>query len=623
MYLRLFILAASLTAHAGAVLAQPQSCLPPPDEQTAAGVVEPSLIGQDSKGRDFSFYDKSYALLIGETAYQNKRPLPHIRTEFAKLRLALESNGFTVFTYYDLPSKDLANVFESFVHCHGYNSETRLLVYFAGHGATRRYLDGPVGYALPIDIVDNQGDSEFLAKALRLGQFVEWASAMEVKHALFVFDSCFSGSIFPGQRGDFSKPQPSNYVFSKVVNLPLREFLTAGSADQTVPAQSTFAELFAQALLGERPEADVNRDGYLVGSELITFMKGWVPRYVSTETPDSGRISDPRLDRGDFIFKLPDPDSLTRVSLAASDTRAPASVESMGIDEEGAENNSIYDPSNWTLPKQVLLKGDLGGAGPKLLSAYETESFLTTNDEECLACPDPQQTKTTYDLSLGLPNDAPADATLAPPQMSCVSGDCSGRFEILEPPALASDSRTVHARLAVWGKPSTWRLTAKILVPDKTWGKSASVVDTKTGELRSIPPNQVALTGESVRLSPEVQSQLQEVVLGLESNSSTTRKIAVKRLSRMVQEQGPEFTSQIIRGTANGSSHYRLGVSQALSSVPWESNEMAASIDTLSGVASATDNQTLKKSIGVALRNSPDKYIYAIGNKPNTRDRDG
>jgi hypothetical protein len=40
---------------------------------------------------------------------------------------------------------------------------------------------------------DEQG---FLGKAIPMGQFNAWARQMEALHVLFVFDSCFSGSIF-------------------------------------------------------------------------------------------------------------------------------------------------------------------------------------------------------------------------------------------------------------------------------------------------------------------------------------------------------------------------------------------------------------------------------------------
>jgi len=51
----------------------------------------------------------------------------------------------------------------------------------------------------------------------------------------------------------------------------VRQFLTSGDAGQTVADNGAFADLFIEALAGQR-RADPNADGYLTASELGAFL---------------------------------------------------------------------------------------------------------------------------------------------------------------------------------------------------------------------------------------------------------------------------------------------------------------------------------------------------------------
>ncbi|MBI4382402.1 MAG: sel1 repeat family protein, partial [Nitrospinae bacterium] len=83
---------------------------------------------------------------------------------------------------------------------------------------------------------------------------------------------------------------------------PIRQFITAGSADETVPDHSVFREQFVAALEGE---ADTDKDGYVTGAELGEFLHKTVVNYSrSAQHPQYGKIRDPRLDKGDFVFPL-------------------------------------------------------------------------------------------------------------------------------------------------------------------------------------------------------------------------------------------------------------------------------------------------------------------------------
>ncbi|MBC8451789.1 MAG: SUMF1/EgtB/PvdO family nonheme iron enzyme, partial [Rhodospirillaceae bacterium] len=112
------------------------------------------------------------------------------------------------------------------------------------------------------------------------------------------FGSCFAGTIFEVAR---AAPPPQ---VTRVTTQPVRQFLTAGDAGQTVSDDGTFARLFVEALQGQR-RADGNGDGYLTASELGAFLDARMSNYSNNkQTPRYGKLNHPDWDRGDFVFQL-------------------------------------------------------------------------------------------------------------------------------------------------------------------------------------------------------------------------------------------------------------------------------------------------------------------------------
>jgi hypothetical protein len=88
---------------------------------------------------------------------------------------------------------------------------------------------------------------------------------------------------------------------SDIVAKPVRQFITAGSAGEEVPAKSVFTPSFIRALRGE---GDIDRDGYVTGTELGMYLHKQVLNYDTGQSPQYGKIKDPDYDEGDFVFKL-------------------------------------------------------------------------------------------------------------------------------------------------------------------------------------------------------------------------------------------------------------------------------------------------------------------------------
>ncbi|MEA1918609.1 MAG: caspase family protein [Campylobacterota bacterium] len=238
-------------------------------------------------------YANSYALLVGVSNYSNGWPdLESIPSEIEHIKVALEEQGFTVETVMDPKGKELFRSFETFISHYGYNPNNRLLFFYSGHGYTTN--SGKKGYLVPVDTPNpNINLRGFKRHAMNMGRLITLSREMESKHALFLFDSCFSGVIFKTK----ALPAKPPYI-QKSMSRPVRQYITAGSANEEVPANSTFTPMFIDAIKGK---ADLNNDGYVTGSELGIHMMQELPLYAD-QSPQYGKIRDYELSQGDFIF---------------------------------------------------------------------------------------------------------------------------------------------------------------------------------------------------------------------------------------------------------------------------------------------------------------------------------
>lgn len=273
-------------------------------------------LGQDNRGvgirvkgangqiSEIKLYDGSYSLVIGESKYQFWDTLPGVKSDVEAVSKALTHNGFTVKTGMNLTSQQLTERINQFISDYGFGKNNRLLIYFAGHGHTQKALDGrDLGYIIPTDTpLPEKDDIGFRRKAISLDTIQNYARQIEAKHALFIFDSCFSGKLI--SRENITLPP----AILEDVTYPVRQFITAGAANQVVLDDSIFRRAFVRGLNGE---ADRNGDGYITGSELAAYLKEKVTNSSNrTQTPQYGKIRDIDLERGDFVFVVPNAGSV-------------------------------------------------------------------------------------------------------------------------------------------------------------------------------------------------------------------------------------------------------------------------------------------------------------------------
>ncbi len=251
----------------------------------------------DQNGNRVGLYEESHALIIGISEYSHWPDLPGVAQDIQSIQQTLANHGFHTVVNLNSNFNNLIESIESFINQYGYNPDNRLLFYFAGHGHTLKLAYGEeMGYLVSSNTPNpNQNKTGFLTKSLDMQQIEVYAKRIQSKHALFLFDSCFSGSIF-----SLSRSIPKN--ISIKISKPVRQFITSGSKYEQAPDKSIFRAQFVSALNGE---ADSNGDGYVTGVELGEFLQKTVVNYSKgTQHPQYGKIRSPYLDKGDFVFSL-------------------------------------------------------------------------------------------------------------------------------------------------------------------------------------------------------------------------------------------------------------------------------------------------------------------------------
>lgn len=239
--------------------------------------------------------------------------------------------------------------------------EDRLLVFYAGHGATRRLAGGrALGYIVPAD-----ADRDRLqAQAISMTQFADIDEAVPAKHVLYLMDACYGGmALLRGGAG--GAPDSRNFL-REATRRRARQMLTAGGADELVAdggpgGHSIFTWTLLQGLGGE---ADLNRDGFIAASELFAYT-GPLVAQLSKQTPAFGSLAG--SEGGEVVFALaPDEEFLT--------------TDSSQLDQEAVALNQRLDEVRGAIAAKVernqKLKQELALAERELARLSQSEAAV-------------------------------------------------------------------------------------------------------------------------------------------------------------------------------------------------------------------------------------------------------
>ncbi len=246
-------------------------------------------------------YGQSHALIIGINHYLNAGPLGYAVNDANAVydRLTrdygFQSENVQLLLDEDATSEAIRRAFLRFADQDLVGIDDRVVVFFAGHGTTRRGVRGEIGYLVPHD-----ADLNDLSTLLRWDELTRNAEIIAAKHMLFVMDACYGVLAVTRAVG-----AGSVRFIKDMLKRISRQVFTAGKADETVadaggplPGHSVFTGHFLQGLDG----AAATADGVLSASGLMAYVYGRVSADAgSFQTPHFGHIDGD----GDFIFRMP------------------------------------------------------------------------------------------------------------------------------------------------------------------------------------------------------------------------------------------------------------------------------------------------------------------------------
>jgi len=249
------------------------------------------------------FYRDSWAAIIGIDDYVNWQKLRYAAHDAQGVKdLLIQKYNFAPDHIFTLLNGEatrqniLSLLGDKLANPNMVQREDRVLVFYAGHGATRKLASGrELGYIIPVDA----DLTNYEGSAISMTNFQDISEAIPAKHLLFIMDSCYSGLALT--RGGGALPT-QNYL-AEISRREAREMFTAGGADQQVAdngpnGHSVFTWTLLQGLDGR---ADLNGDGVITASELANYVAPAVSA-LSRQTPAFGNL--PGTEGGDFIFDL-------------------------------------------------------------------------------------------------------------------------------------------------------------------------------------------------------------------------------------------------------------------------------------------------------------------------------
>ncbi len=270
-------------------------------------------------------YTGSFALLVGASDYGRSQGWPTLYqpgVDIEEVRRILESHGFQVEMLEDPTGSELEATLNQFFLRYGATASHRLVFYYAGHGHTEITRHGvKLGYLVPVDARDPQHDRTHLQDLFGMERFREYAIRSDANDILFMFDSCFAGTVFEATKSCAPPlcvpPALGESSLTELVSRPVRMFLTAGDESERVPDDSLFRRMVARALAGE---ADHDNDGFILGRELANFVQSGVisqqneaiARYKTAALgpapaePKWGTLIEGNFGRGDLMFDVPE-----------------------------------------------------------------------------------------------------------------------------------------------------------------------------------------------------------------------------------------------------------------------------------------------------------------------------
>jgi tetratricopeptide (TPR) repeat protein len=247
---------------------------------------------------------RGHALLIGESRYtRGWDELASVKDDLHVLKTGLTPYFETVETVQDPTVSQLRDRMREFLLGKWNMPDERLFVYYAGHGFTdfNQASRENNGYITGSDTPRyDRNPGKAIENAVPFTEIDSWNRQTRARHVLMVFDSCFSGTLFQTMGSEEELRRKDLDGIRRMLDQPIRYYITSGRKEEMVTADSTFATLLLRGLRGE---ADFFRQGLVSADQLGIYLSREVPKHSPRpQTPQFSHIGNAKLSEGQFFF---------------------------------------------------------------------------------------------------------------------------------------------------------------------------------------------------------------------------------------------------------------------------------------------------------------------------------
>jgi hypothetical protein len=251
---------------------------------------------------------QGHALLVGIANYGDSRwgNLPKAPEFITELKNGLTPHFETVDVLIDPTLDKLRSELRNFFQKSGDGDEGRLFVFYFGHGFTDLNPNTNVetGFITASDTPYYYMDKTAPFRAMSMHEYDTLTRISHARQILTVFDSCFSGTIFSTKLTPSSPTKMDLDRVRQSLRGAVRYYITAGRANEKVPADFRLHELILRGIAGD---ADLFKDGFVSGESLGLYLERIVPNMIGKLiTPQYGAVNEVTLSRGQFIFRVTD-----------------------------------------------------------------------------------------------------------------------------------------------------------------------------------------------------------------------------------------------------------------------------------------------------------------------------
>lgn len=248
-------------------------------------------------------FGRSVAVLAGVSQYTRLKALPGVAADLERVRLFLLDIGFDEVWVINEKAVTLPRLMRTLQGRSTLNlrADDRVLFYYAGHGVSS---DGQ-GYIQLTDATPESQAEHVIPMVLLPG----WLRALNVRHALFVLDTCSAGLSVQYR----SEESPTLSILKTLSNSGSRVMMTAGTGSQRTPeviaADGKPAGAFTMAWL--MASRSVAGGVFATGEQIFAELKVRLARLLVTKDLEQTNPRwvpyDEELYKGAFLFVTPGP----------------------------------------------------------------------------------------------------------------------------------------------------------------------------------------------------------------------------------------------------------------------------------------------------------------------------